>query len=252
PTSDIPGQFTTQTHVTKDVTNPLERAYHLTAGFEYDPVKYIHVNIEGYFKNFLQTTALNYNKLYDDNADNYFLPDTLKKNFLVQSGRAWGGNISVRYDYKNLTLYGVYSLGYVTYWTGTYAFPPPFDRRNNVNLVASYIFGKDLSWTANIRWNYGSGFPFTPTQGYYPNMPFNNLGTYYPGSNANLGVIYGEFDSYRLPDYHRLDISIDKSLQLSQKIAMHINASVINVYNRENIFYYDRITGKRVNQLPIL
>jgi hypothetical protein len=27
---------------------------------------------------------------------------------------------------------------------------------------------------------------------------------------------------------------------------------VINVYNRENIFYYDRKTGERVNMLPLM
>jgi hypothetical protein len=250
PTADLPSSFTTQSGVTKQVTDPLEKSYHLTAGFEYDPTKYIHINIEGYFKNFLQTSALNYNKLYDDTV--YKAPDTLKKDFLVQSGRAYGGNISVKYDYKEFSIYGVYSLGYVTYWTGTYAFPPPFDRRNNVNLVVSYTFGKDLSWMVDARWNYGSGFPFTPTQGYYPNIPLTNIGGSYINTNANLGIIYGDFDIYRLPDYERLDLSIDKSFQLSQKIGLHVNASVINVLDRENIFYYNRVTGQRVNQLPIM
>jgi hypothetical protein len=29
-------------------------------------------------------------------------------------------------------------------------------------------------------------------------------------------------------------------------------ASATNMYNRENIFYFDRIRNKRVNQLPIM
>ncbi len=251
PTSNIPSQFTQQGSTTpQDVTNPLETAYHLTAGFEYDPINAIHINIEGYYKNFEQTTTLNYNKIYDQSDQN--APDTLKKNFLVQSGKAYGADITIRYDYKELSLYGVYSLGYVEYWSGTYQFPPPFDRRHNVNLVASYTFGKDLSWMANIRFNYGSGFPFTPTQGYYANVPFANIGTNYTNTNANLGTLYGQFDGGRLPDYARLDASIDKSFQLSQEVGLHINASVINLLDRQNIFYFDRITGQRVNQLPIL
>ncbi len=251
-TADIPSQFTQQNGATADVTNPMQRAYHITGGVEYDPTSRIHVDIEGYYKNFLQTTTLNYDKVYDDNADNYLIPDTLKKNFLVQSGKAYGADISIRYDRKNLSIYGVYSLGYVYYWDGSYQFPPPFDRRHNVNLVVSYKFGKDLSWMADVRFNYGSGFPFTPTQGYYPNVPFNNIGTNYTGSNASLGTLYGGFDSYRLPDYARMDASIDKSFQLSQDIGLHVNASVINALDRANIFYYNRITSQRVNQLPIL
>jgi hypothetical protein len=252
PTADIPSQFTQQNGTTANVTNPLQRAYHITGGFEYDPTNRIHVDVEGYYKNFLQTTTLNYDKVYDDNANNYLIPDTLKKDFLVQSGKAYGADISIRYDRKNLTIYGVYSLGYVYYWDGSYQFPPPFDRRHNVNLVVSYKFGKDLSWMADVRFNYGSGFPFTPTQGYYPNVPFNNIGTNYTGSNASLGTLYGNFDSYRLPDYARMDASIDKSFQLSQDIGLHVNASVINALDRANIFYYNRITAQRVNQLPIL
>lgn len=253
PTSDIPSTFKQQnTSTITNVTNPLQRSYHLTGGFEYDPVSFIHINLEAYEKNFLQTSTLNYDKLYDDNPGNSSIADTLKKPFLVQSGKAYGADISIKYDYKELTIYTVYSLGYVKYWDGSYTFPPPFDRRHNVNLVVSYTFGKDLSWMVNVRWNYGSGFPFTPTQAFYPMVPFNNINTNYTQANALLGTVYGNFDSERLPDYHRLDVSVDKSFQLSQAIGLHINASVINVYNRANIFYVNRITGQVVNQLPIL
>lgn len=254
PTSDIPGNFTQQGSTTpQPVTNALQRAYHLTAGFELDPLKTMHINVEAYEKNFLQTTALNYNQIYQ-NASPYVgvKSDTLTKPFLVQSGLAYGADITVRYEIKHLTLYTVYSLGYVTYWDGAYAFPPPFDRRNSVNLVASYQFGKDLSWQANVRWTYGSGFPFTPTQGFYPMTSLNNINSTIPSNNPNLGILYAGFDSQRLPDYHRLDVSLSKSFQFSQKMALRCNASAINLYDRENIFYFNRITGQRVNQLPIL
>ena len=253
PTSDIPSNFTQQNGNTQPVTNPLQRAYHLTGGFEYDPLRTMHINVEAYEKNFLQTTTLNYDEIYP-NTSEYAgrTPDTLTKPFLVQSGIAYGADISVKYDIHHVTLYGVYSLGYVTYWDGTYSFPPPFDRRNNLNLVVSYLFGKDLSWQANARFNYGSGFPFTPTQAFYPETPLNNLGTQIQNTNPNLGILYSEFDSQRLPDYARLDLSLSKNFQISQRIALRFNASVINVIDRENIFYFNRVTGQRVNQLPIL
>lgn len=252
PLADIPSSFNQQGGSTVNVASPLQRAYHITGGFEYDPSSFVHVNIEGYLKNFLQTTTLNYDKIYDDVPDNYQIPDTLKKDFLVQSGKAYGADITIRYDRKELSLYAVYSLGYVEYWSGTYQFPPPFDRRHNLNLVASYSFGKDLSWKADIRFNYGSGFPFTPTQGYYPNVPFSNIGTNYTNSQATLATLYGQFDGARLPDYARLDASIDKSFQLSENVGLHINASVINLLDRQNIFYFDRLSGQSVYQLPIL
>jgi hypothetical protein len=253
PTSDIPNQFTSQNGTTQTVTNPLQRAYHITGGFELDPIKNMHINVEAYEKNFLQTTTLNYDQIYP-NAPPYVgvKNDTLTKPFLVQSGNAYGADISVKYDIKHLSLYGVYSLGYVTYWDGTYSFPPPFDRRNNVNMVISYIFGKDLTWQANVRWNYGSGFPFTPTQAFYPMTPLNYIGTVVQTTNPSLGILYAQFDSQRLPDYARMDVSLSKSVQFSQTMALRFNASVINLLNRTNIFYFNRITGQQVNQFPIL
>jgi hypothetical protein len=253
PTSDIPSNFTPQNGTTQPVTNPLQRAYHITGGFELDPVKNMHINVEAYEKNFLQTTTLNYDQIYPNNSTySGVKPDTLTKPFLVQSGNAYGADISVKYDIKHLTLYGVYSLGYVNYWDGTYSFPPPFDRRNTVNLVLSYIFGKDLSWQANMRWNYGSGFPFTPTQAFYPMTSLNNISSNIAITNPSLGVLYAQFDSQRLPDYARMDVSLSKNIQFSQTMALRFNASVINLFDRSNIFYYNRITGQRVNQLPIL
>lgn len=253
PTSDIPQYFTQQNGNTQQVTDPLQRAYHLTGGFEYDPIAHMHINVEVYEKNFLQTTTLNYDQIYQNNSENAGIkPDTLTKPFLVQSGNAYGADISVKYDIKHISLYGVYSLGYVTYWDGNYAFPPPFDRRSTINLVASYIFGKDLSWQANMRWNYGSGFPFTPTQGFYPMTQLNAISSQIAVTNPSLGVLYASFDSQRLPDYARMDVSLSKSFQFSQTMALRLNASVINLFNRSNIFYFNRITDQRVNQFPIL
>jgi hypothetical protein len=254
PTSDIPSNFTQQGSTTpQPVTNPLQRAYHVTFGFELDPIKTMHINVEFYEKDFLQTTTLNYDQIYQNNSEYAGIkPDTLTKPFLVQSGNAYGADISVKYELKHITLYGVYSLGYVTYWDGTYSFPPPFDRRNTVNLVLSYVFGKDLSWQANARFNYGSGFPFTPTQDFYPQTPLSNIGSNITTTNPNLGILYGDFDSERLPDYARMDVSLSETIQFSQTMALRFNASIINLFNRSNIFYFDRITGQRVNQLPIL
>ena len=130
---------------------------------------------------------------------------------------------------------------------------PHFDRRHNVNFVSSYTFGNNNSWKADARWNLGSGFPFTQTQGYYENIPFNDgINTDYTSQNGELDVIYGELNQGRLPYYHRLDLSISKSFKFFKNTLLEISASVTNAYNRENIFYFNRIEHERVNQLPIL
>jgi hypothetical protein len=39
---------------------------------------------------------------------------------------------------------------------------------------------------------------------------------------------------------------------LNKKIKIDVTASVTNVYNRQNIFYFNRIKYERVDQLPIM
>ena len=43
-----------------------------------------------------------------------------------------------------------------------------------------------------------------------------------------------------------------RTIEFGKHTSMDINLSITNVYNRENIFYVDRVTNSRVNQLPIL
>jgi hypothetical protein len=68
-----------------------------------------------------------------------------------------------------------------------------------------------------------------------------------------VGIIYSEErNGGRLPYYHRLDISMQKTINFTKSISAEINASVVNVYNRANIFYLDRVNKERVDQLPVL
>jgi hypothetical protein len=55
-----------------------------------------------------------------------------------------------------------------------------------------------------------------------------------------------------LPDYHRLDISLKKTFEIKKNLTFELLASVTNLYNRGNIFYFNRVTYTRVDQLPIL
>ncbi|NLF43915.1 MAG: TonB-dependent receptor, partial [Bacteroidales bacterium] len=128
-----------------------------------------------------------------------------------------------------------------------------YDRRHNINLVTSYNFGKQKSWGVDVRWNFGSGLPFTQVKGYYENITFNQGSSSDPiTDNGELAWIYGDYNAARLPAYHRLDISLNKRFVFSKKSNLEINASVTNVYNRKNIFYVNRLKGEVVYQMPIM
>ncbi|MEM6317246.1 MAG: carboxypeptidase-like regulatory domain-containing protein [Bacteroidota bacterium] len=220
----------------------LQRANHLIAGVEVDLGKNVEVNIEPYLKDFTQIINLNRNKLTAQDSD-----------YAVETGEAYGVDFTIKYQTPTLYLWGTYSWGNVNRNDGEQVYPTIFDRRHNVNLLGTYNFGNN-SWEASVRWNMGSGFPFTLTQGFYGLNNFENgISTDVLTENSDLGIIYDERrNAGRLPYYHRLDASLKKMVTFSRYASLEIVLSVTNAYNRENIFFFDRVRYERQNQLPIL
>ncbi len=237
----------------KKVTHKLQKAWHLILGSEYDIAENLMINLEGYIKNFTQLTNLNRDKIYKDTPDYADKPDRLRKDFIIESGMANGMDFSMKYERKGWYLWAVYSLTFVDRYDGLIHYAPHFDRRHSVNLVATYQFGKNDNWEVSGRWNYGSGFPFTQSQGYYERLTFNDgIFTDYTRLNGQLEIVYAELNKGRLSDYHRMDISVKNRIHFNKNTRLETTASVTNLYNRSNVFYLDRVTGERIDQLPIM
>lgn len=242
-----------QTFDGKDVTHKMQTATHYVAGFELNVGQHGEINMEGFYKNFTQLTNVNRDKAYDNTPENANIPDRLKQDFIIETGKAYGFDVSYKYDYKRFYLWAVYSLTFVNRYDGVRTYFPSFDRRHNLNLVGSVNWGKDNAWSFNSRWSLGSGFPFTQTQGNYEQLNFNGgVSTNVLSQNGQLGTYFTDFNTGRLPYFHRLDVSLSRKIKLSKRTLMTVVASVTNVYNRENIFYFDRANFQRINQLPIM
>lgn len=230
-----------------------QQANHYILGFEADLPYHLSLNVEGYIKDFVQLQNLNRDKIYEDNSDNAEIPDYLKKDYIIEDGLAQGIDMTLKYDQKRFYVWLVYSLGYVTRYDGIREYSPHFDRRHNINLVSSYNFGKKRDWEVSGRWNFGSPFPFTLTQGFYPQLAFpDGVTTDILNQNGSLGIMYADINTGRLSYFHRLDFSVKKSFVVSKASVLETTFSITNVYDRENVFYRDRITGETVYQLPIL
>lgn len=237
----------------KEMKNTLQKAQHLILGVEMDLIKYTKINIEGYYKNFSQLVGANRYRIYEDNQYYADIEDILKKDFLWERGYAYGADVTVKFEHKGLYLWAVYSLGWVHRYDGVVNYAPHFDRRHNLNILLSYAFGKRNSWQADLRWNYGSGFPFTKTQAYYPHYtPTGGIGDDYVTSNETLDFLLADLNGGRLPDYHRMDFSFKKKFYLGERNSIDISLSATNIYNYSNIFYVNRATNKIIYQLPIL
>lgn len=251
---NIPSEFRGE-----DIESRLQKAAHVVAGFEFEVGKNMDINIEGYYKDFSQLTNVNRNKLYPDIPVYADKPEILRKDFIVEVGEAYGIDLLVKYNIKSLNIWATYSLSKVTRDDGIQVYNPFFDRRHNTNVVVTYVWGENKHWEASGRWNYGSGFPFTQTQGYYPQIGFIDPVTGkpkvdfdYTTANGNGGILYGTLNGGRLPAYIRFDISIKRTIELQRNSRLEIGAGATNIANRENIFYFNRVDAKRVNQLPIM
>ena len=237
----------------EDRTSFLQRAKHAILGLEYDINDKWTVNVEAYIKDFNQLINLNRNKLYEDDENNFDIDDELKKDFIVETGLAKGLDFLFKYNDQRTSLWMVYSLGKVTRTDAFGTYLPHYNRTHNLNFVGSYVFGKDKSWTIDARWNFGSGFPFTMTQGYYENMTFDQgIATDVTQSNDDLGILYADINTGQMPSYHRLDASLKKQIKFSKNSLLEVIFSITNIYDRANIFYYDQLTDSRIDQLPIM
>ena len=254
--TQVPNQFDG-----KKIKSSLQKANHYVIGTEFDISDNMTMNLEGYWKQFVQLTNLNRNKIYPDNEENAVISDLLKKDFMLESGDAYGFDLSLKYENKNWYLWAVYALGFVNrnyekYEMGKVnmvSYQPHFDRRHNINLILTYTAGDQRQWEFSGRWNFGSGFPFTQIQGYYEFLTFQDgINFDYTTTNGEMGLLYGSLNEGRLPTYHRLDLDVKRKFYFSEHTTLEADFSLTNVYNRANVFYVDVITSEVVNQLPIL
>lgn len=252
--SNVQSKFTQPNGKETEPKNGIQTSWHGIFGVEYDITKYLTASVEGYYKYYPKLANINTNKIFDDTKEFYNVADVYKKDFIIESGYSYGVDVLLKYNKDRLFLWGVYSLGKSSRWDGFESYVPVFDRRHNVNLVATYAFLKDKSLEVSVRWNFGSGLPFTPTSGYYQGESFNDgVTTDYTTSNpSKMNTLLDDLNSARLPTYHRFDITVKKRFTFKNKNSLQAKVGVTNIYDRDNIFYVNRVTNEKIYQLPIL
>ncbi|MEM6264846.1 MAG: carboxypeptidase-like regulatory domain-containing protein [Bacteroidota bacterium] len=238
----------------------LQTAFHALAGVEVELLPNLSTTVELWMKDFTQLTNINRDKIFPEDP-----------NFITETGLARGVDLVLKYATPELYLYGTYGLSRVTRDDFIREYPPVFDRRHNINIVAAYRLKrfsyyddgeqkrppkfKVHAWEFSLRWTMGSGFPFTQTQGYFEKVTFLDDGaqTDVLNQNGQLGLLLSDdLNGGRLPYFHRLDLSVKRNWVIRNKVLIEANGTLVNTYDRQNIFYFDRIRFEPVYQLPIL
>ncbi len=242
-----------------EVSSCVQKAKHLVVGVEYDLTDHITLNAEFYYKRFDQLLNANRNKRYSDDdedysmqSSSYYQPEYLRKDYIVEEGYASGFDLSAQMDLERLYLWATYSLGFVERTDEIQTYTPHYDRRHTVNILATYALGEQREWEFSARWTFGSGYPFTQTQGVFERLTFGSIGGDYTRENGEYSIHYAELYKGRLPSYHRLDLGVKRKFSLGARSILELSLSATNVYSRQNIFYFKRTTFERINQLPIM
>jgi hypothetical protein len=112
-------------------------------------------------------------------------------------------------------------------------YPSDYDRPHSVNLVLNYRTNRRLSFSTNVV--YTTGRPIT-----YPVSVYN--------SEGQQLMSFSQRNEFRIPDYVRVDLSINLEGNLLRKKPIHSNWSLdlYNALGRENAYsiYFDAENGQ--------
>jgi TonB-dependent Receptor Plug Domain/CarboxypepD_reg-like domain len=201
--------------------------------------------VEGFYKTMQNQIE------YKDGADLILNPH-LETELVPASGVAYGVEVSVQKTKGRFTG----NVGYT--WSRTFIktnsiydseqinngayYPSLFDKPHNLSLLGQYFLGK--GWTFSSTFVYQTGRPITYPDGQYV-------------YNQDLILNYSKRNADRLPDFHRMDVSLsrDSRKTKNQKKYNIVNISFYNLYARKNpysIFFRQYLNVNRSYRLAVL
>lgn len=207
---------------------------HFIAGVSYETSDYL-IDVEGYAKTLDNITE--YSTRFVLNGFGRETSLDFEENFFNGTGLAQGVELLLQKKAGKLSGWLSYTLGRVEHQFDVFgedAFPASHDVTNELKLVAMYRVGR---WSLGGTFIYATGQPYTaPLGAYTVELLDGNTTDHFAISDKN---------AVRLPDYHRLDLSVnyDYDYFLGGKGAFGF--SLFNVYNRQNIWYkeYEVVEG---------
>ena len=224
-----------------------QEGFQLAAGYylQSDDHKY-EVTLEGYYKQMR-------NYLTYRSAGQLVMNPELYKDVIATQGRAYGIELQLRkpigklngwisYSYSRTELQQQELNGAQALINDGRWFPAEYDRPHEIKFVGNYKITQRYSFSLNAE--YSTGRPTTIPVGQYFNQQQNRPLPF-----------YSERNSYRLPDYFRMDASfnIEPSHHLTLLTHSWLSFGVYNLFGRRNAYsvYYqaerDHIQGYKLS-----
>lgn len=218
----------------------------------------------GLFKNFKNNMFETSLELYYKQMQNQieyregYTPNTIddtENDFVFGKGWSYGSELFVNKVKGKLTGW----VGYTLSWTWRKfpdlnegkKYPAKYDRRNDLTVVGMYQLSK--RWKVSATFVYGTGNAATLPQRFYI-------------VGGVLTQEYSRINQYRLPSYHRLDLSavLQGKRNDHRKMKTEWVFSLYNAYSRANPYfiYYDqegspyngtlKVQAKQVSIFPVI
>jgi hypothetical protein len=228
--------------VTKPENAEATASKHAILGWNVRLFPWMNAALEGYYKS------------YDHLSVPVFSPFPRFTTSLQEAtGEAYGMdarlNLENREFWFDSVLDGYVSYAYskTEYETASATYNPGHDRRHQFNAL---IHAQKGEVGLTVQWQYGSGLPYTQSAG------FDEWYLFTPDVEADETagidrIIYAEPFGGRQPTYARVDVWLERRVEKGRYVGT-LRAGAVNLFNRNNLFYYDLFTFKRVDQLPFL
>lgn len=188
----------------------------------------------GYFRNFkenmYEASVEAYYKDMQNVIDyrtgaNVFLNEQLEADLVFGIGRAYGTELMVKKNKGRLTGWFGYTLSrterqFDEINDGSW-FPARQDRIHDINIVAMYQLNEKITLSGSFIYYTGDAVTF-------PSGRYEADGKVIP--------YYTDRNSYRMPDFHRLDLGLTWYRKKTDKFESSWNFSLYNAYGRENAY----------------
>jgi len=203
---------------------PIGFSTHYIAGISYENRDYL-FSAEAYYKDLqgLSEYSLLYAPTYQQQQIDY------NEFFYEGTGVAQGIEFLAQKKYGKYNGWVSYTLGEVMYNFPIYGpddFPANHDVTHEFKIVNMYKWKK---WVFSATWIYGTGKPYTaPTGAYDLTMADGSVSSF---------ITIGDKNTFRLPDYHRLDIAATMEFNMGDHALGSLGFSIFNLYNRTNTWY---------------
>jgi outer membrane receptor for ferrienterochelin and colicin len=217
-----------------------EESYMAAMGYAGKPLKGMAYNVEVYYKDIQNVTTYNMGKGIFDNSKQW------SDNIIQGTGNSYGAEFSLQQKLGKFRFLSCYTLS----WTWRQfaelnegkRFPYRFDRRHNIKVGVIFKASEEFDMSAN--WTYMSGEAITLPDQIYPDFDRNLLiDPGYQFSSSEYTYNYVQWNNYRLPAVHRLDIVANFNKIKSKRVTRTWSVGVYNAYAHSNIMFVQLVNN---------